>query len=186
MKVPLAVLFAATLALAPAARADDQPGQGAEPAHQHGDAAPAAEHEHEHGDAAGSAEHDHGAGGEGGHDMAMHEKHMKEMQDLLAKIKAAPDAQEKERLVQQFVDAEQEHEKQMHGMMDKMQMQEKMQDKMQEKPQIKPPERLSPKRGRMGMKGAVDPTEKRLDMIDKRLEAVQGLLERLVHEHEAK
>jgi len=108
----------------------------------------------------------------------MHQKHMKEMQELLAKIKAAPDAQEKERLVQQFVDTAQEHEKQMHGMMDKMQM--------QEKPQVKQPERLSPKRGRMGMKGAVDTTEKRLDVIDKRLDAMQGLLERLVHEHEAK
>jgi hypothetical protein len=173
-----AMILSAALAAPVIVRADDASEHAG---HDHG--AAAGEHEHGAGDAdahgnGAAAGHDHGSG-EGGHDMDMHKKHMKDMQDMLDRIKAATDPQEKERLVQQFVDAEQDHMKQMHGMMDKGP--EIIQGKAVDKP--------APKRGRggmMGAKGQPDMTERRLDAIDRRLNAIQMSLDRLVRDREAK
>ena len=173
MKTSAALMFAAALALSPTARAVDHAehdhGSGATAEHDHD----AAGHDHESAEAAereqGAGGHDHGSG-DGGHDMDMHKKHVKEMQDRLDRIKSASDPQEKERLVQEFVDSEQEHMKQMHGMMDKTK------DKDSGRSDAKA---SAMKRMRMGMtKGGSDTVERRLDAIEKKLDAVLRSLDK--------
>lgn len=174
----MAAALSAVVAASPIVRADDASEHAG---HDHGAAAGDHDHGAADGDARGdgaAAGHDHGSG-EGGPDMDMHKKHAKDMQDMLDKIKAATDPQEKERLVQQFVDAEQAHMKQMHGTMDKAP--ETITAKAVDKPM--------PKRGRMGAmgaKGQPDMTERRLDAIDRRLSAIQMSLDRLLRDRDAK